>query len=189
MIDLPPTLVHNFAFYASEAVFAIVAGALGATIILCLPGIWLMIIAALINECFTAVVLGRPGGLPAWSAIGLAVLCAIGAEVVELFAGAAGAKVGGAGRGGIVGAMMGGVVGAVVGTLFIPVPVFGTLGGAVGGAALGAIIGEVTHGKRTLRESMAPAAGAATGRFLGTMAKIPFAIVAWILLVLGAFWR
>ena len=33
------------------------------------------------------------------------------------------------------------------------------------------------------------AAGAAGGRLVGTLAKIPFAVAAWLVLVVGAFWR
>lgn len=159
------------------------------SIIIGLPGIWLMILLAVTHEVVCSWWLANPGDWFAWTAIGIAVVIAAGAEAVEFLATAAGAKAGGASKWGVFGAMVGGVCGVIGGTLFIPVPIVGTLGGAAVGAACGAIAGEICGAKRALKDSMAPAAGAAVGRILGVLAKFPFAIAAWLILVVGAFWR
>ena len=175
--------------YSTATIFALLAGIFGISIIFGLPGIWFMIVLAVANEVVDAWWLGSQGGWFAWSAIGVAVIIALGAEAVEFLAGAAGAKAGGASKWGMIGALIGGVIGALVGTIFIPIPIVGTLAGAMLGAALGAICGEIGGGGRSLKGSIAPAAGAAGGRLVGTLAKIPFAVAAWLVLVVGAFWR
>lgn len=175
--------------YSSASIFALLAALCGLSIILALPGIWLMILLAVIHEIVCAMWLGSTGDWFAWTAIGIAILIAFGAEVVELFASAGGAMAGGASKWGMLGALIGGVVGALLGTVFIPIPLIGGIAGAAGGATSGAIVGEITGGRKSLRSSLAPAAGAAVGRLLGMLAKVPFAIAAWIVLVVGALWR
>ncbi len=174
-------------FALSTVVYCLVAAALGLATLVCVPGIWLMILLAFANEALNGFVFARPGGWVAWIAIGVASLIAFAAEVFEFLAGAMGAKAAGASRRGMVGAMMGSVVGAVGGTAIMPV--IGTLIGAIAGAALGAVIGELSSGARTLRGSVVPAAGAAGGRLVGTLAKVIFAAAAWICLVVGAIVR
>lgn len=175
--------------YSTATLFALLAGICGISIIFGLPGIWFMIVLAVVNELADGWLLGSPGGWFAWSAIGVATIIALGAEAVEFLAGAAGAKAGGASKWGMIGALIGGITGAVVGTVFVPIPVIGTIGGAMLGAALGAICGELSGGRRSFKDAIVPAAGAAGGRLIGTLAKLPFAVAAWLVLVVGAFWR
>ncbi len=175
--------------YSTASVFALLAGVCGCAIVFGLPGIWFMIVLAVAHELFAGWWLGIPGDWFSWTAIGIAVVIALGAEAVEFLAGAAGAKAGGASTWGMIGALIGGIAGAIGGTVFIPIPIIGTLAGAMLGAALGAICGELVGGGRSLKDSLAPAAGAAGGRLIGTLAKLPFAVAAWLVLVVGAFWR
>lgn len=175
--------------YSNASIFALLAAICGFAVLLGLPGIWMMIALAVVNEFTNIWLLGAGGDWFAWTAIGIAVVIALGAEAVEFLAGAAGARAGGASKWGMLGALVGGVVGALLGTLFIPIPIIGTLGGAALASACGAIIGEMRGSDKSLRASIAPAAGAAGGRILGTLAKLPFAVGAWLILVVGAFWR
>lgn len=174
--------------YTTATLFALLAALCGTMIIFGLPGIWFMIVLAAANELANAWWIGSQGGWFAWSIIAVAVVIALGAEAVEFLAGAAGAKAGGASKRGLIGALIGGVVGAIIGSIFILIPIVGTIAGAMLGAAIGAICGEISGG-RSLQASLIPAAGAAGGRLVGTLAKLPFALAAWLVLVVGAFWR
>ncbi|MSR45346.1 MAG: DUF456 domain-containing protein [Phycisphaerales bacterium] len=175
--------------YSNATLFALLGALCGVLVLFGLPGIWMMIALAIVNEFANDWWLGAGGDWRAWTAIALAVGLALGAEAVEFIAGAVGARTGGSSKWGMVGAMMGAVIGAIAGTVLIPIPIVGTLGGAALGAAFGAIVGEICGAKKSLKESVAPAVGAASGRILGTLAKFPFAIAAWLILVVGAFWR
>lgn len=176
-------------FYLSALVFALLAAAAGTSTLLGLPGIWLMVLLAVLEELFVSQWLGHPGGWVAWTSIGIGALIALVAEIVETAAGAAGARAGGASTWGIVGAVAGGIAGAALGTVFIPVPLVGTLAGAALGAALCAAALEIWRGGKSSRDSIKPALGAAGGRIAGTLLKCALAAGAWVVLVFGAFWR
>ena len=59
--------------------------------------------------------------------------------------------------------------------------------GALAGVALGALVGEIALHGRSARDAVRPALGAAVGRVIGSLAKLPCALVAWIVLVYDAF--
>lgn len=155
--------------------------------ILGMPGVWILIALAVGIDLIDGWWLEAPQR-PTFS-IGVlvaAVLLAAAGELVEFLASAVGASRGGASRRGIVGSLLGALLGALAGTLLIPVPVVGTLAGAVAGSFLGAVLGEIAAG-RTARGSIRPATGAAIGRVLGTLGKLPFAISVWAVLSVAAF--
>ncbi len=112
--------------------------------------------------------------------IALLVLASIG-EILELLAGALGAKRGGGSRRGAVLAIIGSFIGSLVGG-FVGLPFLPTLVGAVVsivlfagiGATAGAMLGEKWKG-RSLGESWQVGKGAFWGRLLGTVAKIMIA--------------
>lgn len=160
-----------------------------ASIIISVPGGWVMLGLALVIELVDALYLpaGREQTFGWWVLGASAGLLALG-ELVEFAAGAAGAKGGGGSRRGMVGALVGGIVGAIGMTLFLTVPLVGTLIGAVVGTFLGAVIGEVTGAQpKTVRGSMKPAIGATIGRLVGSMGKLMLTIAAWIALSVAAF--
>ncbi|MDA1105210.1 MAG: DUF456 family protein [Planctomycetota bacterium] len=166
--------------------FAIVAAACGALVLVGIPGIWIMVLLAVVID--VAHLIWAPSEemfFGVWP-LAISVVLALGAEGVELLAGGAGAKVGGASKGGMLGAVVGSLIGALIGTCAIPLPAFGTLLGAVGGAAVGAMVGEMVGARRSVRESLVPAAGAAAGRILGFLVKAPFAVAVWVVLVVAA---
>lgn len=151
------------------------------------PGAW-MIIGIAGTMDVTAMLFGSAEPLPfGLRALAIAIAAAAVGEMLEFVAGALGAKAGGASRAGMIGSMVGGVVGVIVGTLVIPVPIVGSIVGALAGVALGALVGEIALHGRSARDAVRPALGAAVGRVIGSLAKLPCALVAWIVLVYDAF--
>lgn len=176
--------------YIVAMVFCLLGGLCVLSIILSIPGGWIALGLALVIEWADRFYLPpeRPQTFGWWVLGTCAGLLALG-EVIELAAGAAGAKGGGGTRRGMIAALIGGIVGAIALTPFIPIPLVGTLVGAVIGTFLGAVIGEVTGAQpMTVRGSVKPAVGATIGRVIGTMGKIGIAIVVWIVLSVAAFW-
>jgi hypothetical protein len=152
-----------------------------------LPGNWVMVGAALLyawlgpSESDTVVALGW------WVVLTLTYLACLG-ELVELGAGALGAKTsGGSKRGAVlaaVGSVCGALVGGVIGLPFLPT-IIGALVAVVLFAALGslagAMIGEAWKG-RGLGETLKVGHAAFWGRIAGTMAKV---MVASVMVVAG----
>lgn len=169
------------------ALFCLAAATCLLLSLLGLPGVWILIAIAVAIDLLDGWWLPQEQR-PTFSvaAILAAVLLAGAGELVEFLASAAGAKRGGASRGGILGSLVGAFGGSIAGTLLIPVPLLGTLAGAVIGAFLGAVLGELAAG-RTTRGSIRPATGAAVGRVLGTLGKLPFAIAVAAILVVAVF--
>lgn len=179
--------------YIIATAFTLLGAACVCSIILSLPGAWIMLGFAFVIEFIDQWWLnpsidGRTQTWEWWlllTCLGLA----IAGEVIEFAAGAAGAKRGGGGRRGMIGALVGGVVGALLLTPFIPIPVVGTLIGAIVGTFVGALVGEVSgENAKTVKGSMKPALGATIGRVVGTCSKMGVAIVIWLALSVAAFW-
>ncbi|MFZ9689668.1 MAG: DUF456 family protein [Phycisphaerales bacterium] len=154
-----------------------------------LPGGWLMLGTAVAVELLDHHVQGVPHVTFGWGwLMAVGVVLAMG-EFAEFVGGAAGARAGGASARGVFGALVGGFIGAVVGTLVFAGPLVSTLAGARIGAGVGAAVGELTRPGMTVRRSIKPIAGAVVGRLLGTMLKLPFAIIAWLALSVLAYLR
>jgi uncharacterized protein YqgC (DUF456 family) len=179
--------------YLIASLFTLLGAACVASIILSIPGTWIMLALALIIEVTdqwwrVPDELGRTQTFEWWLLGVCLALAAIG-EAIEFAAGAAGAKQGGGSRRGMIGALIGGILGAIILTPFIPVPVVGTLIGAIVGTFTGAVLGEVTGPQpMSVKGSMKPALGATIGRVVGTVSKIGVAIVVWLTLSVAAFW-
>ncbi len=141
-------------------------------IVLGLPGLWIMVAAAV---AYNLIVPGEPIG---WvTLVGVAVLALI-AELLEFsLTGRFARKYGGSRRAGW-GAILGGIVGAMVG---LPVPVIGSVIGAFVGSFLGALIAEFTGGS-SAADATRVAKGALIGRVVSTVLKIGigFTIGVWI---------
>ena len=150
---------------------AVLLGCL-ALIPLGLPGLWLMIAAAVgLNA------LAGPAPIGMVTLVGV-VLVAIVAEVLEFTVAARyTTRYGGSRRAGW-GAILGGVVGAIVG---VPVPIVGSVIGAFVGAFVGAYLAE-----RSRQSEHGPAARVATGALLGRAVAAALktacglAIAAWL---------
>lgn len=149
-----------------------------------LPGNWLMVVTV-------AIVLWVQWDAPArMFSIGVLVamtaLAGLG-EILELTAGALGARQAGASRRASIGALVAGVGGAVAGTFLIPIPVVGSIVGACLGASLAAL-GLEYSGGRSLEESVRSGLGAGKGRLLGTLVKLAVGLVIWTIAAGAAFW-
>ena len=122
-----------------------------------------------------------------WWVVSAVLLLAVAGEVLELVAGAAGARrVGGSRRSAVLalaGSLAGSLVGAVIG---LPIPIIGSLAAIVLGAALGALggamLGESWKG-RDVDHGWQVGQAAFWGRLLGTAGKLAVgaAIVAVVL--------
>ena len=167
--------------------FALLVLACIVLMLLGLPGTWFMIGLAVLIDLIDGWWLPDEQR-PTFSITVLAVavvLAALG-ELLEFIASALGAKKAGASRLGILGALGGSLVGAVAGTFLLPIPVVGTLVGAVAGSFAGAVLVEVAAG-RSIEHTVKPATGAAIGRVLGTLGKLPFSVAVWAILSVAAF--
>lgn len=149
-----------------------------------LPGNWLIVIT-------TALVVWWQwhGVAPLFSVTTLLVLTglAVAGEVLELAAGAAGARQAGASRRGSVGALIGGLIGGIAGTFIIPIPAVGSIIGACGGAFIGALYLEFSGG-RSLSESARSGWGAGKGRLVGTLVKLVVGAAIWLWVSVAVFW-
>jgi uncharacterized protein YqgC (DUF456 family) len=145
-----------------------------------LPGLWVMIGAAVIFN-------GLSGGSPIGAAtIVLVLILATVAEVLEFtLAGRYTRRFGGT-RTGARWAIIGGIVGAILGFPF-PVPFVGSVIGAFVGSFAGALFGELRAGS-----AHAPAARAATGALVGrlvaTALKVGIGCAIAVILFVAA-WR
>ncbi|MCC6322771.1 MAG: DUF456 family protein [Phycisphaerales bacterium] len=158
--------------------------------LLTLPGIWFAILCAGLAQWWSMSG-GRWGGggeqMFAWWVLGTCVGLGVCAELIELFASAAGAAKAGGTRRGAIGSVIGGLFGALAGTFLIPIPVVGTLVGAAAGAGLGALLLERAGGQKTWKQSTVVGAGAAAGRLVATIIKAGFAGAIALILSLDAF--
>ncbi len=151
------------------------------------PGNWILVgLGALFAGFFPA----ASGRGVHWATVGVAAGLALLGEVVELGAGAAGARKAGANRRSIVLALVGTLVGSMGGALCgTPIPLFGPVVGALAGGAAGAFagafIGETAIG-RDPAHSLAVGKAALTGRLLGTVGKLLAGAVILVLISIDA---
>jgi uncharacterized protein YqgC (DUF456 family) len=140
-----------------------------------LPGLWVMIGAALLYSW------AEPGRIGAPTLLGLTAL-AIVAEILEFLAAGKYARKYGGSRRAAWGAIIGGIVGAIVG---VPVPIIGSVIGAFAGSFAGALVAEMTLGSR-MGPATRVATGALIGRAVATALKVAIgvALIAWVVLVL-----
>lgn len=176
-------------YYAVLVLLVLAMTAAWAATFFALPGNWAVLaFAAAFAFFFPA---GENRGLR-WSAVGIAAALAIVGEIIELSAGAAGARRAGASRLSAVYALVGTIVGSVLGaTVSIPIPIVGPIIGALGGGALGAFagafIGETAIGKE-LPESVAAGRGALLGRLIGAVGKLAIGAVMIVVIIIGALY-
>ena len=148
--------------------------------ILQLPGNWIMVLLA----CGLSRWGPEPAMFSPWLLIGIAIV-ALGAELLEMAAGAAGARRAGGSRRGAFLALIGSLAGGILGTFIVPL--IGSIIGACIGAFLGALIGEISGG-RALKESLHSGKGAAKGRLAGMAIKLGAGGLIWLSTAIAAFW-
>jgi uncharacterized protein YqgC (DUF456 family) len=146
--------------------------------ILGLPGLWLIVISYIGYALLTGW-----DTYAGWPSIVIIVLLALGAELVEFLAGAAGSHAAGGRKRGMAGAIVGGIVGGIVGTAVIPVPIVGTIIGACAGAFGGAFLLEYMD--KDHEHAMRVGIGAAKGRFWGIVWKSLFGLAMFLVAALA----
>jgi uncharacterized protein YqgC (DUF456 family) len=133
-----------------------------------LPGLWVMVGAAVAYGWYTGWQYIGWGTLLALTVIGII------AEVIEFISGSRGAKRAGGSRRAAWGALIGGIVGAIA--FSVPVPIIGTTIGLLLGVFAGAVIGEMTlrseHG-----HLMRVGWHAAWSRFIAILIKVLFSVI------------
>ena len=147
-----------------------------------LPGNWLIVI----STCLFAWWRAEDQIFSIYTLLAIVILAILG-EVVEFFAGLAGARKAGAGLRGSFGALIGLFAGAILGTLLIPIPFLGTLIGCCVGAGFGAWAMEVSAG-RSMEQSFRSGFGAGLGTLAGTTTKIALGVLIWMIVAVAAFW-
>ena len=175
-------------YYVWAVMLVVLLGAAWLTTLFVLPGNWMMVgLAAL----FAWLLPAADGRGISWTTVAVACGLAALGEVLELAAGAAGAKREGASRRAVVLALAGTVAGSMIGAFVsLPVPVVGPILGAVGGGAAGAFagayVGESWKGRDTA-QSLAAGRGALIGRLLGTAGKLLAGAVMFVVIAADAF--
>jgi hypothetical protein len=148
-------------------------------VVLQLPGTWLIVLLSGLFAWWR----WDEGTLGTWTLATLLGLALLG-ELLELLASTVAARRAGGTRAGSVGALLFGIVGAVVGTFFLPVPVLGTVLGACVGAGLGSILFDRSAGLEW-GAALRAGGGAATGRLVGSLAKIAVAVAMWVVVLVA----
>lgn len=147
--------------------------------VLTLPGNWLMLLAAV---GYAALTHWTHVG---WKTLVALLVLAVVAEVVEFAAAGRAASVAGGSIWGTIGAIIGGIAGAILLTPLIPIPVLGTIAGILAGTFVGAAGGEMLSGKSV--GASARIGGFATkGRLYGTLLKLGFAVVMFVVAMVAA---
>jgi uncharacterized protein YqgC (DUF456 family) len=143
-----------------------------------LPGLWVMIGAAVIYN-------GLSGGFPIGATTIVALVLATIAEILEFtLAGRYVRRFGGT-RKGARGALIGGIVGSILGVPF-PVPFVGLVIGAFVGSFVGALIGELRAGSPHAEATHA-ATGALLGRVVAAALKVGIGSAIAMMLFIAAW--
>lgn len=181
--DFDPALTY----YPAAVLLIALCIAAWATTLFTLPGNWLVVALAAGFAWLFPEEAGRGIG---WWTVGVAGALAVGGEVIELAAGAAGAAKQGASKRAMALSLVGAIAGSIVGVMVgAPVPILGSfvmalLGGA-GGAFAGAYFGELWKG-RSEAERMAVGQGAFVGKLWGTLGKLACGAVAVAIIAVDA---
>ena len=141
-----------------------------------LPGLWIMLGAALLYNVMLPSV--GPGGI---TLIGCGVLVVI-AEVLEFTVGARYTRKYGGSKRASWGSIIGGIAGAIIG---VPIPIFGSIIAAFVGAFVGALVGEFTVPREQRGDVTRVATGAVVGRAVAAALKtgIGVVVVVWMMAV------
>ena len=159
-----------------------------ATVVLGLPGTWLMVVSTTLLAWWQRPDEGSDDvGMFAIPTLVVVIVLALAGEIAEFFTGVVGSAKAGGTRRGSIGALIGGFVGALAATFAIPIPILGSLIGACCGACLGALVGELTGGRKML-ESAKSGVGAGFGTLAGRIVKVAAGALIWLIITIAAFW-
>lgn len=179
----------EFSYYLWAVLLIFASGIAWTANFFALPGNWFVV--ALAALFVSAMASGDAAQGLNWQAVALLAAIAAGGELLEFFAGAAGAAKQGGSRRAVALAIAGTIAGSIAGAIMgLPVPVIGPLLGALaggaGGAFAGAYLGEMwKHGGA--QKSINVGWGAAIGRLLGTLGKLLAGAVMIVILTVRVF--
>lgn len=168
--------------YVWLLLLVIVNGLWLGTVLLGLPGNWLIVMTTSVFAWWK----WDQGVFSAWTLIAIALLALIG-EVIEFFAGMVGARKSGASWTASLVGVVGAIVGGLVGTVVFPVPLLGTILGTCLGAGLSVWSIEISRGEMP-HISRERALGAGKGKLLGILGKFVIGVLIWMLVAVAAFW-
>jgi uncharacterized protein YqgC (DUF456 family) len=186
---LEAVFVHAEWLYYLWVLLLVIANALAwATNLFSLPGNWIIVA---LTAWFAFALPVHDGRGISWWIVAVVVVLAIVGEIIEFFAGAAGAASQGASRRSVVLALVGTLVGSIAGAIVgLPITLVGSvlaaLGGGAAGAFIGAYAGEISKG-RTAQHSAAVGQGALIGRLIGTLGKLIVGGVMFAVVAVDAF--
>ena len=166
--------------------FALIAPAI---VLIMLPGLWLLTLAALLANAIGYWLGLWPGNDPlvSWWVFGFLLLCTLISDGVDWTAGVFGAKRMGGTKKAMVAAFIGGIIGVVAGTILLPIPLVGTLIGGATGAGLAATLVQRTTPEQTWKQSAKVGAGASAGWFAAIVVKFVLSIICATLLIIAAW--
>ncbi|MCC7387731.1 MAG: DUF456 domain-containing protein [Phycisphaerales bacterium] len=168
--------------YLAATIVALVSLIGVAMTLLSFPGIWTMVLVALLCKWWQPEMFS-------WWTLGIALACAGLAEIVETFASAAGAAKAKGSKTAMFASLVGAIAGAILGTVFLPfLPIIGTIIGGIAGAGLAAGAAERGIKRKEWRDSWNVAKGAAAGRAVSIVVKGAIAVGVALLLSISAFW-
>jgi len=166
--------------YVAASIVALASLIGVALTLLTFPGIWMMVIVALLCKWW------QPE-LFSWWTLGTALGFAGLAEIVDTFASAAGAAKAKGSKTAMLASLVGAIAGGILGTVLIPIPIAGTIIGGIAGAGLAAGAAERAVKNKGWSDSWRVAQGAAVGRALSLVAKTIIAVVVALILSVAAF--
>ena len=173
--------------YIVLVLFALVGAGCVLSVVVSLPGTWMLLALAVLIELLDGLYLAGDQVTFGWPVLAVCLALGLVGELLEFVAGALGAKAGGGTKRGMAGAILGGFVGGVAFTFLLPIPLVGTLVGALVGTFVGAVVGEISAEEAMpVLRSIRPATGATFGRVLGSVAKVGVAMVIWLVLIVAA---
>ncbi len=173
-------------YLSTGVIFSILGGICVFLVLLGLPGSWILLAAAAVIELVDHTWLEPPAQTFRLAVLLTCLAVAAFGEILEFGASAVGAKKGGSQARGMWGAVLGGIAGGLFGIL-IPILIVGPLLGGALGAFTGALLGQASYEDATWKGSIKPAAGAAVGKIVGTLIKVPLAVMIWIALCADYF--
>lgn len=163
------------------AITVILASWVGVALtLLSLPGIWLMLLVAILCKWLWA------PEIFSWWVVGAVGVIVVTAEICEFATSAIGASKAGGSKSAAWASVFGSLVGAILGTPLIPIPVVGTIVGAVVGAGLAAVIVEFGVHRKSVKDSAKVGGGAAAGRLAAVLIKGSLAVVSASILTTAA---
>ena len=174
-------------YYLWAVLLIVACAAAWISMLFTLPGSWVIVA---VTALFAFLLPSENGHGIGWLTVAIIAALAAAGELIEFAAGAAKAAKQGASRRAMLLAIFGTIAGSLCGAFAgIPIPIAGPIIGAVGGGAAGAFVGayagETWKGKSS-QESLEVGKAALIGRLLGTLGKLLFGAIMFVIVAIDA---